>query len=89
MFKDAYQWVSNCEKCRMFTGKAQLAALPLRLVVIEAPFHQWGLDFIGLINPPSSQGHSYILTTTYYFSKWVEVVPMKKTASEVVCDFLK
>lgn len=89
MFKDAYKWVSNCEKCKMFTCKPQLDELPLRPVVIEAPFHQWGLDFIGPINPPSNQGHSYILTTTDYFNKWVEAKPMKKTSSEVVCEFFK
>ena len=54
MFKDAYKWVANCDKCNIFTGKPQLAALLPRLVVIEAPFHQWGLEFIGPINPPSS-----------------------------------
>jgi hypothetical protein len=89
MFKDAYKWVVNYEKCKMFTGKPQLASFPLRLVMIEAPFHQWGLNFIGSINPPSSQGNSYILTTTYYFNKWVEAKSMKKNSSEVVCEFLK
>ena len=63
--------------------------MPLRLVVIEAHFQQWGLDFIRPINPPSSQVHSYILTTTNYFSKWVEAKPTKKTSSEVVYEFLK
>ena len=89
MFKDAYKWVANCDKCKMFTRKPQLVALPLRPVVIEDPLHHWSLDFIGPINPPSSQGHSYILTATNYFSKWVEEKPMKKTSSEVVCEFLK
>ena len=88
MFKDAYKWVANCEKCKLFTGKPQLAALPLRPVIIDAPFQQWGLDFIGPVNPPSSQGHTYILTATDYFSKWVEAKAMKKTTSTVVCEFI-
>ena len=54
MFEDAY---SQVEKCKMFVRRPQLAALPLRLVVIEGPFQQWGLDFIGLISPTSSAGH--------------------------------
>ena len=57
MFKDAYKWVANYDKSRIFTGKPLLDSLPLRLVIIEAPFDQWGLGFIGLINPPSSQGN--------------------------------
>ena len=35
------------------------------------------------------EGHSYILTTADYFSKWVEAKPMKKTSSKVVCEFRK
>ena len=63
MFKDAYKWVANCDKCKMFTSKPQLGTLPLRLVLTKGPFQQWSLDFIGTINPPSSQGHLFILTS--------------------------
>ena len=45
MFKDAYSWVAKCEKYRMFVGQPQLAALPLKPVVVEGPFQQWGLGF--------------------------------------------
>lgn len=79
MFKSIYKWVSNCEKCKLFIGKPQLATLPLKLVIIEEPFQQWGLDFIGPINPNSSVGHTHFLIATDYFTKWVEVVPMKST----------
>lgn len=33
--------------------------------------------------------HVYVLTATDYFTKWVEVVPVKHATSEVVCRFLK
>lgn len=89
MFRDAYAWVERCEKCKLFTGKPQLAALPLRPIVIEEPFKQWGLDFIGTLNPTSSTGHTHILVAIDYFTKWVEAIPVKKTTSEVVCVFLK
>ncbi|XP_059073216.1 uncharacterized protein LOC131874026 [Cryptomeria japonica] len=89
MFWDAYAWVARCEKCKLFTGKPQLAALPLRPVVIEELFKQGGLDFIGPLNPISSAGHTHILTTMDYCTKWVEAIPVKKTTSEIVCAFLK
>ena len=88
MFKDAYKFVKNYEKCQLFTRHPQLAALPLRLVVIAKRFHQWGIDFIGPLDPPSSVGHTYILTAIDYFTKWVEAIPTKKANSQVVCDFL-
>ena len=56
--------------------------------MIKSPFQQWGLDFIGPINPPSSQGYACILISINFLSKWVESKPMKKTNFEVVCEFL-
>jgi hypothetical protein len=48
------------------------------------PFKGWGMDMIGKINPPSSKGHQYILTIIDYFTKWVEVIPMKSVTSKDV-----
>lgn len=89
MFKDAYSWVSKCEKCKIFMCRPQLDTLPLRIVFIKGPFQQWDLDFIGPINPTSSVGHRYVITATDYFTKWVEEKETKKTTFEVVCEFIK
>src|SRR5271154_4042947 len=89
MFKDAYAWVSRCEKFKMFSGRPQLAALPLRPIIIEGPFQQWGLNFIGPISPTSSVGHQYIITATDYLTKWVEAKATTKTTSKVVYEFRK
>lgn len=83
MFKYVYKWVGQCDKCKMFKGKPQLVALPLRHVVIEEPFNQWGMDFVGPLNTSSSVVHTHILTAMDYFTKWVKVVPIKKTTSKV------
>ena len=89
MFKDAEEWVKKCESCQYFKGRVQLETLPLKPVVIEEPFQQWGLDFIGPIHPSSIAGHTHILMATDYFTKWVEAIPVKQTTSEVVCIFIK
>lgn len=56
---------------------------------MEAPFQQWGLDFIGEIHPHSSGQHIWILTTTYYFTKWVEEIPTRKADEGVIMNFLE
>jgi transposase InsO family protein len=61
----------------------------LKPVVVEAPFQQWGLDFIGEFKDNSSNGYRWILTTTDYFTRWVESIPTKKTTKEVVKNFLE
>lgn len=58
-------------------------------MVIEGPFQQWGLNFIGPINPALSASRTYIITTTDYFIKWVEEKATKRITSEVVCEFIK
>ncbi|XP_059063820.1 uncharacterized protein LOC131856279 [Cryptomeria japonica] len=74
---------------RAIDGKPKPATLPLKPVIVEEPFRQWGIDFIGVINPSSSVGYLYFLTTTDYFTKWVEAIPIKNATSEIVCRFLK
>jgi hypothetical protein len=57
--------------------------------MIEEPFTQWGLDFIGSINTKSIKIHSYILTTTDYFTKWKETIYLKRVDFEECITFLK
>ena len=61
----------------------------MKLVVVEAPFQQWGLDFIGEFKDISSNGYRWILTATDYFTRWVESIPTKKATEEVVMNFLE
>ena len=53
------------------------------------PFAKWGLDFIGPVNPPSSNGHTFILTTIDYYARWIEVETFKNYVANVVTDFLE
>lgn len=53
------------------------------------PFSQWGLDFIGMINPPSSAQHKYGLTTIDYCTRWLEAKALKSYTTDVVINFLE
>jgi hypothetical protein len=70
-------------------GKGKLQPLPLKPISVEAPFRQWGLDFIGEIHPQSSAQHKWILTTTDYFTKWIEAVPTRQATDDVIIQFLE
>ena len=63
--------------------------IPLQIIAIEEPFTQWGIDVIRPINPKSRKGHLYILTTTNYFTKWKEVVALKREEFDELIRFLK
>lgn len=89
LFKDAYALVRRCDSYQHFTGNLNfLGNVPLRLVEVQAPFQQWGIDFIGEISNKSSGGHSWILVATDYFTKWVEAILVRRSTSKVVNNFL-
>ncbi|RDY05514.1 pol, partial [Mucuna pruriens] len=88
IFKDAYQYVSTCEKCQ----KARMAIsrrheMPQQPILSCEVFDIWGIDFMGpfLI----SNGYSYILLVVDYVSRWVEAIATKINVAKVVVDFLK
>ena len=88
LFSDVYKKVRACLECQKFVGKEKLHSLPLKPISIEAPFQQWGLDFIGEIHHPSTGQHKWILTATDYFTKWIEVVPVRNAIDIVIINFL-
>ncbi|XP_070049971.1 uncharacterized protein [Nicotiana tomentosiformis] len=52
------------------------------------PFDAWGLDVVRPLLKYSG-GHLYILASTDYFSKWVEVVALKEVKKENVASFIR
>jgi len=49
----------------------------------------WNLNFMGVINTPSSEGHKFILVSTECYTKWVEVIPLKIAIQKYVINFIK
>jgi transposase InsO family protein len=88
MLKDCFKYYKGCEACQKF-GKAQSApASMLHPIVKPWPLRGWGLDFIGEIHPSSTKGHRFVLMATDYFTKWVEVVPLKNMTHREVISFV-
>ena len=57
-------------------------------MVTPWPFHTWGLDLVGPVNP-LSRGYIWILVATEYFTKWTEAVPLHKATGGAVANFIK
>ena len=88
LFSDVFSFVKSCDRCQRFAGRQQLKSFPLKPIHTNGPFQQWGLDFIGEINPHSSGQHQWILVATDYFTKWIEAIPTKKADHQVAMKFL-
>ena len=89
LFSDVYKETSMCHQCQIFYGKIKVLPLLLNPITIEAPFQQWGLDFIGEINLNSPGQHKWILIATGYFRKWIEAIPTRRATETVIMDFLE
>jgi hypothetical protein len=46
------------------------------------------LNFIGEIHPSSTKGHRFVLVATDYFTKWVDVVPLRNMTHRELIDFV-
>ena len=64
-------------------------SLLLKPITVNVPFQQWGLDFIGEINPASSSQHRWILTATDFFTKWVEAIPTRNATDNMIINFIQ
>ena len=81
MKKDSKELVKTCHACQVLGDAIYIYPNVLQDMTISWPFHTWGLDLIGPINPPSN-GYIWILAATEHFKKWVEAIPLKKKPLE-------
>lgn len=89
LFADIHEKVSTFHQCKIFEGKRKLFPLHLKPILVENPFQQWGLDFIGEIHLSSSTQHKWIITTTNYFTKWIEEVPNRQATYFSIIQFIE
>ena len=53
IFFDTHKKEAAFHKCDIFEGRRNLVSFPLNPIQVKAPFQQWGIVFIGDINPHS------------------------------------
>ena len=88
MKRDSKDLVKTCHACQVLGAAIHTHPNVLQDMTTPWPFHTWGLDLIGPINPPSN-GYIWILVATEYFTKWVEAIPLKKATGATVANFIR
>ena len=84
---DSGELVKTCHACQILGDAIHTHPNVLQDMTMPRPFHTWGLDLIGSTNPPSNS-HIWIMVTTE-FTKWVEVIPLKKAIGPVMANFIR
>ena len=75
MQKEALEYTKKCDQCQRFTPNTHQPRGFLNPLSSPWPFAQWGLDIVGSF-PKAAGNKKYLLVSTDYFTKWVEVEPL-------------
>jgi len=89
MEHDCHEHVKKFEQCQRHGHLELTPTQELNYVTSPWPFSMWDLDFMGIINPPSSEGNKFILVATEYYTKWDEAISLKITIQKHVINFIK
>ena len=88
MLKDCFGYYKGCQDCQRFGNVQRSPASVMNHIIKPWSFRGWGIDLICQIYSPSSKGHKFIVVATYYFTKWVEALPLKTVMSQNMTDFV-
>ena len=89
MTMDIREFCRSCDACQRFSQKGRLAKVPLMKVpIITEPFSRVCIDLVGPIQPPSSEGHRYILTLIDVATSFPEAMPLHHIDSISVSEAL-
>ena len=87
MRKDIFNYVAACGECQKFKYKNMPTATPMQLHEVLEPWHTVGIDIMGPF-PVTSRQKRFLLVIVDYFTRWIEVFPMRITTSAEVAEVL-
>jgi hypothetical protein len=87
MSQNVREWLGACQSCQQAKTGVGRGRMPLRQDIVGAPMARCAMDIAGPM-PTTSEGFRYILVIQDYFSKWVEMFPMKNHTAVDVADVL-
>lgn len=85
---DVWQHCRNCQKWKQHKPTNLKPAGALQSVPLVEPGYMLGMDIMGPF-PRSTRQNEYLLVIVDYFSKWVEVFPMRAAKSATIVRILR
>ncbi|KAI4882115.1 hypothetical protein NFI96_010737, partial [Prochilodus magdalenae] len=86
--KEVWQHVQQCTICQQYKPDNQKPAGWLQATEVEEASYMLGLDFMGPF-PRSKKGNSYLLVVVDYYTKWVELFPLRDSKTHRLCQLLR
>lgn len=72
IYRDAKQYAQKYDKCQRFAYAIYIPAEECHSISSLWPFLKWGIGIVGPL-PMAIGQKKFLLITTYYFLKWIEV----------------
>ena len=83
MLREIAAYVRGCQTCLAHKPLQQKPAGQMHATDVARPWEHVTTDLVGPL-PRSRQGHTWLLMTQDRFSKWVELVPLRKATADAV-----
>ncbi len=84
---DVWQYCKVCTVCQQYKPPTTKTAGMLQSILIVEPGCMMGIDIMGPF-PSSSKQHEYLLVIVDYFSKWVELFPLRAAKAPTIARIL-
>ncbi|GFY09436.1 retrovirus-related Pol polyprotein from transposon 412 [Trichonephila clavipes] len=88
MRKYIFKYVSTCDRCQKFNYKNALPAGRLIPIVSNYPNEIVTLDLLGPYPASRPERCRFILVITDHFTKWSELMPLRKASAQVIAKAL-
>lgn len=88
MEADSLSFVRKCQACQLLRNQTRAPTVVLHNLSTPWPFHTWAFDMVGPLNSPSWR-LNWILAAIKCYTKWVEVVALKKASASAVTNFIR
>ena len=87
MRKDIFKYIAACQECQQFKYNNAPTANPMQMHLVNEPWHTIGLDIMGPL-PTTARQKRFILVVVDYFTRWIELFPLKSTTSINMANIL-
>jgi hypothetical protein len=71
--------IKQCNKFNLYANKERVTPALLHSFITVDPLYKWLIEFM-TFNPPSNNGHKYIVMEVDYSTKWAQEMPIFLTS---------
>lgn len=88
MWGDVKEYIKSCSTCQTYKGENKKPCGKLQQTVVTKPNEMIGVDIMGPF-PRSSDRNEYLLVFVDYYTRWVELFPIRTATALVIARILR